>query len=436
MASYTTHYPNKNYQRQFNTDEFYNKIIKRVVNLLNRPLIESEKDETIKFIKNLDPVLLTHQYQSKTINIVVDTLVDEFKQFKCDKPEYDDTQEILRGSIGITSETSTAYSIYDNPNYLLNIQPKPPKTIEQFESKSNVSKEPSLISNLLGLTSCNDAARLFNPESFIRKNYIILDSRYRELNGSNTIGITSFTWSYVLQSLASQQGTVNIVGNVRDIIALRIYPCRIPYVSSADNKYSRISILINQLSSQSFIAHENRNFHFMLRSVIDDTFINLHTNDYNDGYFYFEKPITTIDKLTLTFGSPIEPVVFDKDRDLCTIDYFIIQPLTKITTGNLNSPTPHNLTNGDRVYFTDFKTGVIDPSLVNEIAIDNAIVELINNINGFVVTVIDAVSFSIILDTSNIQSPINNLVFNVFYGSKRMFIPIEITYIMPEYNLT
>ena len=430
-ASYETHYQSNNYPREFNTDEFYKKIIKNVISVIGRPLIKTEIDETINFIKKLDPSLLSPLYQAKTIKIVVDTLVDEFKSFKCNTPQYSDIQQKLRDTIGTTSETDTAYSIYDKPT------PTPTPTPSTIVKKltpvpPTPTAQPSNINNLLGITSSNDAARVLNPDSFLRKNYIMLDSRYRDLTGTNSDGITAFSWNYILQSVSLVQGTVNIVGNVRDIVALRIYPSRIPYVLSADNKYSRISILITELSSQSFISHEKRNFHFMLRSVIDDNFINLDTHDYNDGYFYFEKPITTLNRLTLTFGSPLEPVVFDKDRDVCTIDYFSIQPLTKITTGSLSSPNPHNLINGDTVYFTYFKTGYIDPVLVSEILIDETIVNNINRLSGWIITVIDDFSFSIIYDTSTIQSPISLLEFNVYYGSKRMFIPIELTYIMPE----
>ena len=429
-ASYETHYQNNNYPREFNTDEFYKKIIKNVISVIGRPLIKTEIDETINFIKKIDPSLLAPLYQAKTIKIVVDTLVDEFKSFKCNNPQYSNIQQNLRETIGKTSEQDTVYSIYDNPTPSKNNTVPPSKN--NTVSPSTTTMQPSNISNLLGITSSNNAARVLNPNSFLRKNYIMLDSRYRDLTGTNSDGITAFSWNYVLQSVSLVQGTVNIVGNVRDIVALRIYPSRIPYVLSADNKYSRISILITELSSQSFISHEKRNFHFMLRSVIDDNFINLDTHDYNDGYFYFEKPITTLNRLTLTFGSPLEPVVFDKDRDICTIDYFSIQPLTKITTGSASSPTPHNLINGDTVYFTYFKTGYIDPVLVSAILIDETIVNNINRLSGWIITVIDDFSFSIIYDTSTIQSPISLLEFNVYYGSKRMFIPIELTYIMPE----
>ena len=95
-------------------------------------------------------------------------------------------------------------------------------------------------------------------------------------------------------------------------------------------------------------------------------------------------------------------------------------------------PTPHNLMNGDTVYFSNFKSGILDPFLIQEKIIDENIVNNINSLNGFFIHVIDATSFSIVCDTSNIQSPITDLVFDVFYGSKRLIIPIEITYIMPE----
>ena len=429
MSSYETHYQSNNYPREFNNDAFYYKIIKAVINDIGRPLTKPETNETINFITKLDPSLLTPSYLSKTIKIVVSTLVDEFKKFNCNKPQYDNTQDLLRETIGTTSETSTAHGIYDEPK-------NTPKLLNTLKQTQIIEEQPpnnstSIISSLLGLTNSNNAARILNPKSLLRKNYMLLDSRYRVLNGSNTNGISSITWNTVLQSVATSQGTVNIVGNVRDIVSIRIYPCRIPYVKSADNKYSRVSILIDQLSSQSFITHE-RNFHFMLESAVDDNFINLHTRDYNDGYFYFEKPITTLNKLTLSFGSPLESVIFDKDRDYCTIDYFSIHPLTKITTGSLIMPTPHNLMNGDTVYFSNFKSGILDPFLIQEKIIDENIVNNINSLNGFFIHVIDATSFSIVCDTSNIQSPITDLVFDVFYGSKRLIIPIEITYIMPE----
>ena len=86
------------------------------------------------------------------------------------------------------------------------------------------------------------AVRLLNPGSLLRKIYLMLDSRYRVLGTDGPI--SEFKWNYILQSAVSTQGSVNLIGNVRDIVALRTYPFRIPYVASADNKYARVSVLI------------------------------------------------------------------------------------------------------------------------------------------------------------------------------------------------
>ena len=219
----------------------------------------------------------------------------------------------------------------------------------------------------------------------------------------------------------------SLKGVVRDIIALRIYPCRIPYVDSADNKYSRISVLIGNYSAQSFIAHEYRKFHFMLKSEIDTSFINLETNKYNDGFVHFTKP-TALQDFDVSFASPIEQILFDNDVDSCRFDYFGISPLTRVTTTE-----NHNLANGDRVYFSDFKVGDISPELTEQQAVNDLIKDTINRTSGFLITYIDDTNFSIDYDTSNIQNPIDRST-DVYYGSKRIFLPLEITYILPELN--
>ena len=398
---------------------------------INRPLLKSEKNETISFIKNIKPELLAPAYHTKTVTIMINTLSDEFKKYKCNEPPPDNSQQALLSDIGISSESNTSHSIYDNPDY------NRPETKAPQSSQSHQSGELS-ISNLLNVNNMTDAVRAINPESLLRKIYLVLDSRYRVLD--NTGSILEFKWNYILQTASTSQGSVSVIGNVRDIVAMRVYPFRIPYVSSADNKYARISVFIKEFAAQSFVAHEDRNFHFMLQSETDGAFINLLTDTYNDGYFYLEKPITTVDNLTVSFGAPLERVTFDKDRDSCQIDYFSIAPLTKINVG-YPEPAEHNLSNGDRVYFSKFDVGFINPILVEQVQINQGIKRDINREEGFIVTVIDPYSFSIDYDSSNIQNPLPDplavplrdiFIFDVFYGSKRIFMPIELTYIMPE----
>lgn len=435
-------YHSANYKRQFNDNAFYNKIIVMVGQKLGRELSNPEMQETVSFIKKLDPDLLKPRYRDKTIKIMVTTLTDEFKKYDCTKPLDDDTQQILRSKIGISSESGTSHGIYDDPSYYLRVQ-----QAEQTRNKesatdaiTNGGNTTINLKNLLGLKTSEEAVRVLNPDSLLRKNFILLDSRYRILTTNDTGGITSFSWNYILKSQIEAQGSVNIIGNVRDIVALRVYPFRIPYVSSADNKYSRISVFIEELGSQAFIAHEDRKFHFLLKSQIDSDFINLETNKYNDGFYYFEKPITTLNRLTISFGSPLEKIIFDIDRSWVSIDYFTNAPLTTFTTYSNNklstSPLPHNLSNGDRVYFELFKTGFIDPALTDQVQIDADIKEAINREEGWLITVVSpgplANSFTIPFDSSNIQSPITDIRFRCFFGSKRIFLPIEISYIMPQ----
>ena len=73
----------------------------------------------------------------------------------------------------------------------------------------------------------------------------------------------------------TSQGTVNAIGNIRDITALRIFPIKLPYNSYIDNDYTRVTIFIQEISAQSFIGQENRRFHFMFSTTVDDRWINL-----------------------------------------------------------------------------------------------------------------------------------------------------------------
>lgn len=449
-------YHSDNYPLKYNTDVFYQKIFVGVSDKLGRLLKKNEKLQTINFIKKMDPDLFAKKYHNKTVNIMISTLSDEFKNANTQTGMYDDSQQNLRQNIGVSSESDTSHAIYDNPNYLLNqhnqnniindvvvVDQKSQNDVNN--TSSNLSKMNIIpnIESVLGMRTANDAVRILNPNSRLRKNYLILDSRYRNVSGQNSNlvngSIEKFSWVFNL-SRNPTPGSVNSVGTIRDIVSMHIFPFRIPYTESGDNKYSRISLFVEEFGMQSFIAHENRKFHFMLQSQIDGSFINLLTDQFNNGVFQFAKPITTLENITISFGSPISNIIFDKDRDNCTIDYFSIAPLTKITIGSpiLNE---HNLSNGDRVYFSNFDVGYINPILIEQDRINKDIKNAINREEGFLITVIDKYNFSIPFDTSNIQNPLPDLLaiplnntfsFKVFYGSKRIFLPIELTYILSE----
>jgi hypothetical protein len=429
--SSTHQYHSANYSRVYNGPEFIQQISTRVEKEINRQLRTQEKAEIVSFVRKIDPELFRQESKGRTIDLMIETLVKEFAQSTCGSDDPIDTHSILADMIGISSESSTTHGIYDAPGHNAPkqvIQQRPlSDRITQAADVNSAQSSVSNIASLFGLKNATEAVRKLNPKSMLRKNYILLDSRYRILNTSPSEGITKFTWAYTLGSQQTEQGTVNLIGNVRDIIGFRVYACRIPYTASADNSYARISMLIHDFDSQAFIAHENRKFHFMFKSSIDSDFIELDTDKQNDGYFWFERPVTAATNLSISFGSPLEQIVFDNDRDIvAVVDYFGIAPLTQITTTE-----PHNLNNGDRVYFDRFNIGSINPLLKEQTDINNAIKENMNKSAGFLITVINDTNFSIDYDTSLIQNPLAD-PFDVYYGSKRFFIPLEITYINPE----
>ena len=114
---YKQQYHASNYSREFNNDAFYNKIIIYVEKDIKRELSEMEKQETVSFIQKLDPSVFEPKMYDKTVGLMVSTLSKEFKSYDCQKPFYDDSQQMLRTRIGTSSESGTSHGIYDNPGF-------------------------------------------------------------------------------------------------------------------------------------------------------------------------------------------------------------------------------------------------------------------------------------------------------------------------------
>ena len=449
-------YKSGNYSRKFNSVTFFHTISTEIGEKIGRKLNDIELQVVSDKIKNIDPRFLTSDKVDETETQLINFLADKFKNFTCEIDE-PDIHELNTKMIGRTSETGTVHYIYDNPNYknphafkaTPKSKPVVKKTIPAKKNNNTVVKTnntsidtsemvtvlkdlkklvetQSSIISAFDTTNIYNTARILNPQSKKRENHIFLDSRYRLLDEQSPTEIREFKWFYAPGTAALSEGSVNMIGNTRDIIAIRVHPFRIPYTETADNRYSRISMLINELTGQSFIAHENRNFHFMFKTTIDSEFIDLEAEVFN-GYFKFEKPITTLNTITLSFGNPLEQIIFDRDRDVCTFDYISNAPDTLITTEK-----DHDLSNGDRVYISNFDVGSVPPALIQQNEINQRIKSEINKKNGHLVTVVSSNQFTIPFDSSNIQNPITNLASNVYYGSKRIFIPIDIIYITPD----
>jgi hypothetical protein len=143
--------------------------------------------------------------------------------------------------------------------------------------------------------------------------YISLDTAHRFVDGGGGSGnIKKFNWKFA-HTRGLVGGFFNVTSeNLGNIVAMRIYQPRIPYVASMDTNAKRVSILIEEFSSQSFIA-EGRRFHFILRPdflTSDGTYIECSSEREEENVFEFATPITEVNSLTLSFGNPYTTIEF------------------------------------------------------------------------------------------------------------------------------
>ena len=303
-----------------------------------------------------------------------------------------DTHELLKKNIGLNSENDTVTT-----------------SINKTSTTSVIANAVDL-SSVLGNNDAYSIQRIINPKSLYTQTQILLDTRWRSLD---TDGTTIFKWSFS-NNLSALQGTFNTTSPIRDIIAIKILPFKIPYTSNAENPTKNITMYFNEFSNQCVIAQERRRYHYWLDYIKEDDWLSLNAKNFNEGVYNFDKPITTLDTLTVNFGSPLQIIQFDYDRLNATF-----------TIGNptlLTFSIPHNLDNGFTIYFTDFST--------TNIAADAGAITALNNNNGLEVTRINTTQVTIAIDTSALVGTPNIPI--AFFGEKRIYIPIEITYIRPK----
>lgn len=267
------------------------------------------------------------------------------------------------------------------------------------------------VTNIFGLNNMTDIQNLFNPMAKSEKNYLVFDSRYRSVN---TDGTKLFQWTYVPTANMQNSGIVNSVGEIRNVTEMRLTQPVFPALQTLDPTTNRVSILIQEFISQSFVASGTRNYHWLTRvdAGQSDLFVELQTEHYNDGVFAFREPITEISTLTFSFGNPLTPIVFPPDRANVT---FIIYGAT--TT--IESPTVHNLVVGSRIFLTDFITANPDA--------DASAISYMNSPFGNVVTAIPTTrTFTIAVDTSTI-TPLPDLSIECYFEMFRFIFGIEFT---------
>jgi hypothetical protein len=363
--------------------QFLFNIIKSVEHQINRNLLELEENLIIKCVKTVyiktfkeDDIRYQQLFKHVTTKII-----EELHLTQCEETAVVDTHEILKRHIGKTSEIE----------YMPTFEHEGHTEEDEKRELNNVPSTKVEIGSIFGLSDIREVIGKMSETTSIKHAYFMLDTKYRCLDNDGT---KYFKWDNI-NSVTRSQGTINMLGSIRDIVSMRTYPLRIPNVATAYTPYERISIFVEEFIAQSYIVHENRNFHFIGGSEIKGNWVNICPDDYNEGCYNFDKPITHIDNITISFASPLEPIIFDKDRLPTTIIEY--GSTTTLQTSEIN-----NLLPGDIIYISDFNTNSIN---------DSVITNYFNRQAGHSVTILTPTTFSIPVDTSSfIASEITGVI--------------------------
>jgi len=196
------------------------------------------------------------------------------------------------------------------------------ETAELIKPEETKQNKMLALDDFLGINDLTDFKLMFNPESLYKHYYLVLDSDFRDTSSEISSDIRRFQWAYA-PTVNIGVGFCNSVGTIRNIIGMRMYQPRIPYLPAMNNTAKRVSVLIEEFSAQAFIAENGRRFHFLLRPIFVNaqTDIELSTEDFNDGIFSFRKPITEISTMTLSFGDPLDVLSFSTPFNKFTIAF-------------------------------------------------------------------------------------------------------------------
>ncbi len=462
-------YKPSNSVRTINHPEFIAAVANKVEVLIERKITMSEKRLIKYYIVKLRPAVFKGYTIPRALETLADILSKKIKKINCEVT-YVDMHEYARKEIGISGEAdSLSFDLTGGGGTSITSTP--------IALGTSVD-----IMRIMGASNAYSVQQLLNPQALWRNNYFVLDSRYRILDND---GSKFVAWNHV-NNVTRAQGTVNTVGTIRDLVEMKVYPIRLPYTASAENDLRRVTMLVEEFSAQSFIGQENRRFHFMFDVEIDGDWIRLNPYFHNNGVFRFEQPVTQFDTVTVTFGSPLDDVILDVDRLNASNTYATTAVLTTIGDHNLssgnkvyisefNTNSPINdavvisLVNADHVITvtsdTSFTIPVDTSSIVNtsltgtDVGVTNGsptvtgptadtlfttelkandVVKILG-VSYTILSIESAISMTLATNYTGVtnaalpmadidkDNSITNLSYTVYFGSKRLIIPMQLT---------
>ena len=385
------------FKKSITNVENFKKIVSNAETSFNKPLNKLEVTNIINYIYQLNFTKLYNTYKGD-IDMTNKNIVVSYKAYINQSKDFD-LQEYQKKSL--EADTSIAYNSGESF-----------KNKESLDNGSNVDIG-ALLANFPKLSTETDQVnftKIFNYQSLLRDSNILIDSRYQNLANTDRTRIP-FTIVNNTKTKIPGSGIITSIGLIQDILEIEIFPFSIPYISAADNYYKKITMSILELSSISIDAYEDSQFHFMFTAEKNKNLIDLIPIN---SVFRFYKPIAKLTDFTLRFGSPLTPIVFDKDRLYTSFIDYTSNP------GILTFNEDHNLLSGDIIYITNFTS--------NNPAKDLNIINEINNKNGHLCTRASNTDISINIDFNLVSSPNTSLAIEVYFGSKRILMPMRIRY--------
>jgi hypothetical protein len=241
--------------------------------------------------------------------------------------------------------------------------------------------------------------------------YLLLDSKNRELSTDDSV----FKWT-VLHSANVVQGSVNTLSDqIHNIINIQFDQMYIPYVSSADNVYRKITLFVEEISSMSVLMNNNRRYHMMFNTDVQGNRIEMTPLVNDEGRFRFHTPINILDSITIKMFSPFTPITFLPDR------YAVTLSTLNATQSIITFSQEHKVADGELVHIEEYDTLASTT--------DSAAISVVNKEEGHIVTYIDNLTLRIDINLSTVTHDPNNIA-KCFIASRRLIIPVRMEYIV------
>jgi hypothetical protein len=286
-------------------------------------------------------------------------------------------------------------------------------------SKKKVVATPSTqsdITSILGYSDGFNLQRIINPSSIMSTAYIILDRKYHSNLSFNE---NEFTWNLAIQGQGFNRNSSAISSApLKDVVGIRMIPFRFPKSENAITSMKRISILIHELSSHSYVSvDQNRRFHFLFdlteTGAGDSDPYELDDSGQNISEFDLHSKVQEIQSITLSFGNPFLKFSLDPDRLTANITSFGIQTILTFTQ-------PHKCQVNDYFVISNFLTSNMSEDLI--------IVYFLQFISGWPASAVTATTATLDLDISGLVGVIENPS-DIYLEAKRFIIPLQVKFI-------